>query len=293
MTIAVCYLSPEGVVLGADSTTTLSAPTGRRYYNHGQKLFEIGKDSTLGVVTWGLGGLDVSSYRMLFAVLADDLNATKPKSMREVADRWINQFHPAYLASSVIKQFAPLHAKTPFVPNVAPQPNARTENEERAYRRGLIELMAGFCIAGYVAPNRTPQACRITFEPIGAKPAPIDVPMNGIEFNGAPNMIHRLLGGYDPKLREDLLQQNRWQGTPAELDAFLRQYHLGSMPLPIRDAIDYVHSCILSTIKALKFSRLAQICGGPIEIAVITADRNFRWVKHKAFDSAITEGETP
>ena len=42
--------------------------------------------------------------------------------------------------------------------------------------------------------------------------------------------------------------------------------------------------------KAMKFSDLPQICGGPIEIAVITSDRRFRWVKHKTWDAAIMEG---
>ncbi len=60
--------------------------------------------------------------------------------------------------------------------------------------------------------------------------------------------------------------------------------------LPIRDAIDFVHACIQSTIKAHKFSNLSQICGGPIEIAVIRTDRRFRWVRHKNWDAAIMEG---
>jgi hypothetical protein len=61
--------------------------------------------------------------------------------------------------------------------------------------------------------------------------------------------------------------------------------------LPIRDAVDFVHACIYSTIKALKFSNFSQICGGPIEIATITTDRQFRWVRHKPWDAALTEGD--
>jgi hypothetical protein len=71
------------------------------------------------------------------------------------------------------------------------------------------------------------------------------------------------------------------------------QQRLSHAILPIRDAIDFVYTCIYSTIKALKFSSLQQICGGPIEIAIITTDRPFRWVRHKAFDAAISEGERP
>jgi len=46
MTIAACYLSGEGVVLGADSTTTMfvpamdpGAPGADHHYNFAQKLF--------------------------------------------------------------------------------------------------------------------------------------------------------------------------------------------------------------------------------------------------------------
>jgi hypothetical protein len=56
VTIAACYVSPKGIVLGADSTTTYTVTGGAHYLNHSQKLFEIGKDGTLGIVTWGLGG---------------------------------------------------------------------------------------------------------------------------------------------------------------------------------------------------------------------------------------------
>lgn len=61
--------------------------------------------------------------------------------------------------------------------------------------------------------------------------------------------------------------------------------------LPMRDAIDYVHSAIYCTIKAMKFSMGPQVCGGPIEIGVITSDRRFRWVRHKPWDAAIEDGD--
>jgi hypothetical protein len=40
----------------------------------------------------------------------------------------------------------------------------------------------------------------------------------------------------------------------------------------------------------MKFSHMAPVCGGPVEVAVITTDRRFRWVRHKRFDAAIEEG---
>jgi hypothetical protein len=104
-------------------------------------------------------------------------------------------------------------------------------------------------------------------------------------------MIKRLIIGIDDGLKADILKSGKWNGTEQELQALIAQHILSHPILPIRDAIDFVHTCIHSTIKAFKFSNLSQICGGPIELAVITVDRSFRWVRHKAWTSAIDDGE--
>lgn len=56
--------------------------------------------------------------------------------------------------------------------------------------------------------------------------------------------------------------------------------------LPLREAIDWIHTVIHTTIRAIKFNQ-EHSCGGPVEIAVITTDRPFRWVCHKSLDAAI------
>jgi hypothetical protein len=65
----------------------------------------------------------------------------------------------------------------------------------------------------------------------------------------------------------------------------------GFQDLPIREAIDFVYSYLHITVKAEKFKFGAPTCGGPIEVGFISTDRFFRWVRHKLFDSAITEQE--
>lgn len=117
-----------------------------------------------------------------------------------------------------------------------------------------------------------------------------EVPI-GFWFWGAPNMMQRLIFGCDDNLKFDVLNSGKWIGTAAEFDALLQNHQLAHPKVPLRDAVDFVHACIYSTIKALKFSSLSQICGGPIELAVISTDRKFRWVRHKQWDAGITEGE--
>ena len=290
MTIAACYVCPEGIVLGADSTTSFPGAEGWHYFNFAQKVFEIGEASTLGAVTWGLGGLDNKSYRTMFAEFSDSLLNPLPVSVAEVVQRWIDQFWPQYSASPLVNQCKALHAKTPFVPGVAnPDPNARTDAEERIYVTHKRHLVVGFCIGGRVQSVRTPQAYSVLFDPVGPKPAAAQVPL--MSWWGIPNMIQRLIFGHDGGLKDEVLNSGKWNGTEAELQGLLSQFNLGQYVLPIREAVDFVHACIYSTIKGLKFSNLSQTCGGPIELAVITSDRQFRWVRHKGWDMAIVDGD--
>jgi hypothetical protein len=288
VTIAVCYVSPEGVVLGADSTTTY----GTHHFNNSQKLFEVGEDSTLAMVTWGLGGLHINSHRTLIALFDDDLKNKPAKSVSEVADRWAAFFYAAYNDPNMplapfIQQCRALHAKAAFDPANPTDPAARTQQEEGWLREWQLNLVVGFCVAGYLMPDRAPMAFEIVFDPINGVPTPTQRP-HGYWFWGAPNMIQRLIFACDEQLKQSILSSGHWNGTPEDLEALVSQHALAHPLVPIRDAIDFVHSCVSSTIKAFKFSNLAPICGGPIEIGLITTDRRFRWVQHKPWNVAIS-----
>lgn len=294
MTIAACYVSPEGIVFGADSTASFNFG-GFHYYNHNQKLFEIGEGATLAVVTWGLGGLFDKSYRTLFAELADDLKKTPPQTVREVADRWATLFWAAYNGAppmaADLATCRQLHGKTAFDPTKQPpDPAARTQAEEEQYQNFVRNLGAGFCVGGYLEKDRVPEAYEITVWPQDQKaPTSSPVAMHTHRFWGAPNMTHRLIYGCDGDFIARLVASSKWQGTPQDLQTIIDAGRLHQPIMPIRDAIDFIHTCIYSTIKALKFSTFSQICGGPIELAVITTDRKFRWVRHKDWDAAVWE----
>ena len=299
MTIAACYISPEGVVLGADSTSTyvVGQKGEQHYYNHAQKLFELSKEpehGTLGAVTWGLGGLQISSHRTLLAEFSDDIEANKPTSVADAADRWAKYFWAAYSDPNCpiapqVAQCKTLAAKKPYDPGAPADPGIRTQAEEQELTNLQNTFTSGFCVAGYVPPDRKPAAYEIIFSPL-LTGAPTPKSIARISFWGAPNMIQRLIMGGDDDLKNSLMKSPKWTGTRAELDALMLQHALGHPIIPIRDAIDFVHACIYSTIKAYKFSSLSQICGGPIELGVITTDRPFRWVRHKEWDAAIATG---
>lgn len=283
LTIAACYLSPEGIVLGADSTSTYGLPTGNHYYNFGQKIFEVGENSTIGMVTWGLGGLALNSYRTLIALFADDLRANPVASEAELADRWTDQFWIAYSSG-------PVASTIQRCKDLDVQPT-RSQAEEDEYLQLKQSLVVGFCIGGYLLPSRTPFAFSILFDPLTGRPTPYALPLGSQWFWGVPNLVKRMIFGCADELRLSILQSGLWTGSAADLDSLIQQHTLSHPVVPVRDAIDFTYASILSTIKAMKFSNMAQVCGGPIEIAAITTDRPFRWVRHKSMDAAITEGE--
>lgn len=291
MTIAGVYLSPEGVVLGADSTSSIGSGDGLHFFDFNQKLFELGEDSTLGLITWGLGGLGGTSYRTIIAVFADDLKRRPPADFNDVMSRWIDVFWAEYTNWSLYTRFQSLNLKSPFGQPPAGQFGTRSQGEEEEWATLGVQLRVGFCVAGYVLPSRTPEAQSVSFSPSDPKPTPIPMPQQTLYWWGVPNFFTRLLWGADANVIDAISTSGKWAGSRQELDDIVRNFAIvPNGTLPIRDAVDYVHTCIYCTVKAIKFSGLAQVCGGPIELAVITSDRKFRWVRHKPWDSAINEG---
>ena len=296
VTIAACYVNLEGIVLGADSTSsTYIAPSGFHYLNYNQKLFEIGEGSTLGIVTWGLGSIGALSHRTQIAILADNLKTGAVTNVLAVAQLFAAQVYKTYFAvhAGDLARCHALQVKPAFDKTTTPpDPNARTQEEETEFNNLWLGLSLGFCIGGYIFPDRTPSAAQIQFDPTVNSGTPTITPiMCGSRFWGAPKIFCRLIKGYDPGLKDAILKSGKWSASHNELDAIFADQELIHSILPIREAVDFIHVCIYSTIKALKFSPMPQICGGPIELATITTDRKFRWVRHKEWDSAILDGE--
>jgi len=286
MTIAVCYLSPEGVVLGADSTTTMFVADKQsggmtRQFDFAQKVFQIGEMGNLGVTMWGCGSLGNVSYRTLIARFADEINATPCAGVDEVAMQFGDLFYREYLL-----EFSQPMTRAQSLASQA----ARSIDEEQELQFYEQNLSGGFCIGGYCLPDRQPRAFEILYGPLSnAAPVPTEQAISTSRFWGCPNLINRLLFGMDDGVFAAILSSPLWTGTPDELFALLNPHSLGQpRNLPIREAIDWVHASIYSTIKTMKFSHLAPVCGGPIEVAAITTDRPFRWVRHKEMNAAFS-----
>jgi len=290
MTIAACYLSSEGVVFGADSTSTYTTVLQQggnhmpftRHLDHAQKIFEIGEHGTLGIVTWGAGRVGNMSHRTLVASVSDEWSAQKRVgSVQEAADYFAAHFWKIYSSAykSEIQRFAHLRA----LPH-------RTKDEDSELAAIAQNLSGGYCVGGNWHDDRHPKAFEIGFGPhLVAPPIPVPMTVGGARFWGCPNIIGRMLFGIDRQVYDGIVASGKWNGTQQELDAIIGEAKLFQHnDMPLREAMDFVHATIHATIKAMKFSQLAAVCGGPIEIAVVASDRRFRWVKHKSLDQAVT-----
>ncbi len=212
MTIAACYLSSEGVVFGADSTSTMyvsgvgpGAAGSEHHYNFAQKIFQIGESSTLAMTMWGLGNLHNISYRTLIAQFADTLVGQGAQSMADVANRWSQFFWSSYSTelSQVISRAQALHGQA-----------SRTPEEESELLYLWQAFSGGFCIGGYLMNDRTPSAFEIPFNPTMTGPNVLPpLQIGRTKFWGCPNLVNRLLFGLDEVVYSTILQSGKWTGT--------------------------------------------------------------------------------
>ncbi len=291
MTIAACFLSSEGVVLGADSSSSIAVPGGGFHHlqqlEHTQKLFQIGERGTLGVVSWGIGQLGDKPYRTLAAELSDAISSGSVNSFDSAIEWWRDATWSLFE-----QQFGPIIKLTQDL--ISKKTTIGLSPPEQKQLEELLGVAGGFCIAGCFLPSRTPRAFEVSYGPILDRGTSVKelAPAPTWRFWGCPNITDRIIIGIDAFTKQKILNSGKWSGSVADLDALSQGLKFEPYAqLPLREAVDWVFAMIYATIKAFKFSTFPPLCGGPIDIAVITSDRPFRWVRHKRFGAAIARDE--
>lgn len=267
MTIAAAYLVSDGVVFGADSTSTVSVKTLEggaggvlQVLNHAQKIFEVGENSRFGVCTWGMGSIGSVSHRTIIARLAEELNeeTTVEAAARKLGD--------------IVEPLA----------------------------RGIPDFFVGYYLGGWNPKTHDPACFQVRIGKDGKHIEPLG--MGVCSFSGNPLIFSRVFRGFDPQLPKDLCTEIKKRLPEGEaknnFDAVFHQAFekataplvaAGHKDLPMREALDFVYTYLHITIKATKFMFGASGCGGSIEIGFVSTDRRFRWGSHKGFASAILE----
>ncbi|MFH1421621.1 MAG: hypothetical protein ABIH42_02765 [Planctomycetota bacterium] len=264
MTIAAAYLTSEGVVLGADSISTITVGSGIvQLFNHSQKVFEvtdgISNKKHLAIATYGMGMLGTLSHRTLARKLFEHI---KEKGIEK-------------------KQ-----CKEKFVDII----------EEQIKDLNPSTVNVGYFLGGIEDKSLLPFCFRISYSP---KKEDYELQIGEARFAGQFQYFQRLYYGFDPVFVETLKNILRKQNLNFTDESFVQAVNAtvqqvqtqSYKDLPIREAIDFIHAYLYATVKMYKFKIGAPICGGPIEIGFITTDKPFRWVSHKNFKSAIFEQE--
>lgn len=264
MTITLSLQTPEGIVLGADSTTTISVGGGQvhQLYNSAQKVFEIGPrvenfeagDCFSGAITTsGDGIFGPMSWRSFASKFYQERVRNQSGQFdvcRELLSFAQEQWGK-FQDSKAIPSNTPIPSSTLMVAAVC-----KGSGDPAG---GLIKLRDG-------AIER------------------LDV--GDMKISGGFEVVSRILHGYDIRLLPQLaglgVDVPKFQQSAASFSALPRLDML-----PLRDAIDFVHFLIYSAIKLHRYRGGPASIGGAIEIATITPDRGFRWIVHKPLSESI------
>ncbi|MFG0327418.1 MAG: hypothetical protein ACF8SC_09170 [Phycisphaerales bacterium JB037] len=164
-----------------------------------------------------------------------------------------------------------------------------SSSELRELEEYRARYSGGYCIAGRVEQDLECSAYTVEWAPDFAEPEVAPVPREKPVFWGVPFFMERLIYGFDSIVLSAIFNSGHWQGSLDELTDIVAEKGELIRPehLPLREAVDWIHTVIYTTIRSVKFAKWQHYCGGPIELATITCDRPFRWIRHKPLDAAV------
>lgn len=275
MTIAITVKVHDGVVLAADSASTLYSPRGTtvdHVYNNANKVFNLYKSCKkkpeglpIGVITYGLGGIGNSSISTLIKDFRHSLMTNGDDWGLKVEDYTIKDIADSFKSFIFDDNYKPTFADSEIKPDL------------------------GFIIAGYSSNAPLAEEYRLEIRNGGQcfGPELIRKPEEvGVAWGGDMRAISRLIFGFDPQLPLILKDVGVKDAEIPQLINFIKsKTEIGIIPpaMPIQDAIDVAKFLAETTINFTHFLPEAPIVGGPIEIATITKHEQFKWITRKHY----------
>jgi hypothetical protein len=271
MSIVVAVKVGEGLVLSADSATSIilqssaGPATIGNIFLYTRKLLHL-KDYPIGILTWGLGSIGQRSIESLVKEYEDG----KPS----ISDKSSNNYKPDYqydvqtIAEELRKFLLGFY--------------------EKMYQHVKIEsqIPLGMFVGGFSRGR--------FFADEYAFVIPFDIESRNVSPNlpdGSPNFgahsyglndaITRYTHCYDEQLEEALKSKGFDQKAIQEILEPL-EYKITFSGMPLQDAIDFAVSLVQLTIARYRFVIGPQVCGGEIDVAVLT-NRYFNWVHRKSW----------
>lgn len=268
MTLAVTVVCQDGVVVAADSRTTLG--------NH--RMFRVGSDFTHKV--FESGGVAVATYGEAF--VADRSIASHMAEFLVVEAG--NCDHPGPTGRRLAEFFGDRYdGQAVEAPDDTPPP-------------GVTAL--GFLVCGYDDAG-VGEAWEVTLPERAVEPIATTANGGGAAWRGQSDVVTRIVRGSDLELLDRLAAMHK---LTDELDALAPllegcSYRIPFDSMNLQDGIDFAVLCIRTTIDVQRLTLGAVATapefswpgvGGPIEIATVTPRRGFGWVQRTS-----VQGERP
>jgi hypothetical protein len=249
VTIVTCVKVRDGLVLGTDSMAHIEQG-GQfiRSFEHAKKLFRVGENLPMGVMSYGLGNIGHRSIESLMGEFSNDV-------VIELEDQSISGVGQALFA---------------FMKEVYdPHRDALPEDEE-------VPAL-GFVLAGYSEGEVFAEQVQFEFPGDGSPVSTLGKEEFGAAWWGVAAPFIRLSRGYGPLVRMRLSEA----GLPEEaISALLDDLQIDVIfdAMPVQDAVDYATFILNTTIDYTTFSMTLSPCGGPLQVATILPDRSFNWL---------------
>jgi hypothetical protein len=268
MTLAVTVVCQDGVVVAADSRTTLA--------NH--RMLRVGSDFTHKV--FESGGVAVATYGEAF--MADRSIASHMAEFAVVESG--NCDHPGPTARRLAEFFgARYDAQLADEPDDAPPP-------------GVAAL--GFLVSGYDDAG-VGEAWEVTLPERAVDQIATTATGGGAAWRGQSDVVTRIVRGSDLDLLERLAAAHRLTDELRALEPLLDgcSYRIPFDSMNLQDGIDFAVLCIRTTIDVQRLTLGPAATapefswpgvGGPIEIATVTPRQGFGWVQRTS-----VQGERP
>jgi hypothetical protein len=259
MSIGMVIKGPEGLVLAADSRQTITARAQDNTpipvnFDNARKVIKIPLPNNLpvGLVTYGLGGLGLRSISSLVLEFTSS-GLSGVGSVREFAEKLGSHFKGLW---------------------------------EKAMPPGYSGPGISFIVAGMDPQDIFGKVFVVELpEPATPEERSGGAGEFGITWGGQREVVDRLLRGYDVRVLR-MVQEHLSIGPDkmAEVEAKLAMLtmQIPFQMLPLQDCIDLAIFFVRTTIAAQTLTIGLRGCGGPIDIAVITPEKEFRWVQEKA-----------
>jgi hypothetical protein len=267
MTICIAVRVSEGLVLAADSLTTITDASGQIVQNfpHAQKVSQIG-DYPIGTLTWGMGSVASLPIDNLVAEFSETLTLYEEVRHREgvtVAD-------VAQRLFDFVKERYDSYYRD----------NAQSKPEPLGMALGGYSTGAHFPdVYSFMLPgDSAPASC--------SNDAADGTPQFLVKWFGQTEPLNRLMNGADLGLLEEALRP-RFADEATLVDAagqLLAKYGYPVLlnVMPLQDAIDFAVYLITVVNGKFRFVVGPTLCGGDIDVAIVSR-KGFEWLKRKTW----------